>query len=223
MQPDFTVFDTFILGDQSINKMPLMKWANVDLKNLNGHNIKDISNEIQKMIHTERSKWGHFLRKTAYYATTALAVLLLLGEGLAITTGRHIAANYISFDNRGIILIAFSSLSGLFYTLYEINKINTREKVQLEAIKKWRGEMSLTKEWVNDFKECDNLTQLSHLSKRAKDLLNSATEGQKEKITASISKIEAAERIVFNNTYLIKNMSPVSRYIIITLQNGKNC
>lgn len=210
-----TNLDLYILGEQSIDNLSSMQWANLDLESINGRKVKDISDDIQSLLNKERSKWGPFLDKAIYYATTTvaagLAVAVIVELGLA--WAGLVSITLISNNSVFMCMIISSGLSGLFYLRHQTNIINTRTKVHLETIGKWPSERQVLQNWTA--KISNNQKTLKQLYERAKILLNSSGEDQKNIIETSIRKIELANGKVVAKIELLNRLPALSRYILL--------
>lgn len=207
-----TNYDPYILGIQSLDNLPCVKWMNFDPLNINGHSIKDISDDIQRMVNTERNKWGFYLNKAALYLTTAIAVGLLIGVivELGLAWAAVVSINYI-IDHAALACI-FGALRGIFYIKHRANIIETRTKVKLDTINKWGTERLLFKDWFGNIPK--NAGELTKIVKRCNQLLINPEDGmQKETIKASLDKIKSLARIINGN--LFKELPELSRDILL--------
>lgn len=209
-----TRYDKYILGEKPIEAMRSAKWANYDLSNINGRTIQDISQEVEKMLKVERSKWKPYLIKGAFYNTTAvtcaLALIIIVEIGL---TWAGIHSIKITID-LGFLAISAAAQS-LFSMLHEQQQIDTRTKVHLE----WRKNNREIKQNLDNW-YCRRETAwqaLYDMCKRSDTLLQSAQEEEKlNKIRFFQQQVRGIVEAMKRKVDIISKLPATSRYIIFS-------
>lgn len=151
-----------------LEKQPAMIWASQDIKTINGHSLKDISDEIEKMANAERLDWKPLLDKAALYITTAaiaaLAVVVIAQTSLilaGVLTSEFVAAHFLAYCAPSLIFLRiFFNMSNFF------NENAIERKVRLAALEKWPNEIGIASVWVRN--AGTNLNQLSELRDTAR-------------------------------------------------------
>jgi hypothetical protein len=211
-----TALDPYITGARQIEKSPVMKWANLNLANFIGREIKDISNEINDLLHKERSQWKPLLTKAMYYLSGAVSCAALLSGLIDFTIARAINSPLKLLANNKFILCLgiSSSLSSLFHFFHQRNLIDSRTKVLLVMNKKWPVEKLILKDWLCDYQK--RKTELNTLSQRATALLDTAVGEEKTAIETTKHKIDLAQSNVAANLELINNLPALPKYFLLS-------
>lgn len=190
-------YDQYITGDQSIEDTSFIKWARFDVSNINGRNIKDISEDIQNMLKTERSKWKPYLAKGAFYLVTAVAVVCLLAAALEIGGDWPTALSNVKLNSTFTFFIIFSGLSGLFQMYHNMYSNETRTKVKLDYHNAYFQEKTSLQTWYKERR--DNFEVLKAIRNRCNELIKSENDEQQAKIEKVLVKINEASSNILNN------------------------
>lgn len=183
-------YDPYILGDKPLNNMKLMKSLDFDLGNINGHDIKKISEDIQNLLDKENNKPSSVLYKIGYYITASITVGLAIGVLGGWSLGA-LGINLKFAPNRFVLstLIISFALFRLFDVLFKTDQIEIKTNVKLESNKKWGNEKNSLNNWLAEIPKIEeNFNQFKH---RGIELLKQNIEYE-DVINSSIQKVDVA-------------------------------
>lgn len=206
-------YDQYIIGDQSIEDAPCVKWARFDFSNINGHTFKDISDDIQNKLKTEQSKWKPLLAKGAFYLTTAVAVVCMLAAAVEIGGDWPTALSTVKLNSPFTYFIIFSGLSGLFQMFHNNYSIEARTNVKLAYLNLYFNERTLLQTWYKERR--DNFEILQAIVKRHAELKSENDEQNKTKINVVSAKLKGVLSNVLNNMNAINALPNDIGFILL--------
>lgn len=212
-------FDPYILGNKPIEDLPFIKWARFDLSNINGHSVTYISNDIQRMLNTEQNQLGPFLKKAAFYTSTAVVAGLLTSVivKFGLAWAGFISTKYITTSIHASTYFQVSvALSGLFLMLHEHENANIKAKVSIAAIRQWETQRASLHRWFS--KGLSYTENVIPMNLRCQELLNSARgdESRKAIIEASMRALAIAQREATDKLRLVRQLPAFSRSILLS-------
>ncbi len=186
----------------------------------NGRNIKDISDDMQKMLQDERRGWGFFLKKATYYVSAAItgALVTSIFVALGLKWASLISIKFSLKEplaNRVLTsLVFFGSAARLFSTLHETDMINTRRAAYIKVNdEKWK-DLTQVKEWFKNSES--NFKELKDIENGLrKEYLREADDANKEKINTMFSKIHDLQVSALSSFNLLSDLPEAPRSIIL--------